>query len=230
MRYYTLLILILLTGNVLGCPQMCFLRFNFSNTGLFTPPPYYEHVAFTSTVNDVWHFGKAGSLPINYPVTNPGNSSDKKNTLKERAGDDEILVYLNPFAPLCVVMNGCGKEAKGLYRFFREGKYDIGINGTNVYKNFGTYQVMPTGYSGKSYCCIGKGFRNIVVDTDVKTEAPSLITHNKGGYDDYFEIYTFGVRELKANIYNWWGRSVNEIPGIGSRCEVTFFRRPACTG
>lgn len=120
------------------------------------------------------------------------------------------------FAPLEVQMDYTGEGAEDLQWFFGDGSSDTGSSAKNIYFNFGTYQVMLTGNSGAPYYCIDTAFREVVVEVDVKIEAPSLITPNNDGYNDVFEFYTFGVRELKAYIYNRWGILVYEIPDIES--------------
>ena len=120
------------------------------------------------------------------------------------------------FAPLNVQMSYTGLEAEDLIWFLGDGTSDTGSSTNNIYFDYGTYQVMLTGNSGAPYYCIDTAFGEVVVEVDVKIEAPSLITPNNDGCNDVFEFYTFGVRQLKAYIYNRWGVLVYEMADIES--------------
>ncbi len=135
----------------------------------------------------------------------------------------QSTVYLNPrieasplsgLTPLAVQFGFTANDPVNWTWYFPEGDViypDTSRSPAFTFVEYGTHEVILEVMSGHPDYCTERDTVEIFVDVIVTIDYNTVFTPNEDGYNDFFEIRTTAVRELKANIYNQWGNKVYEI-------------------
>lgn len=88
-----------------------------------------------------------------------------------------------------------------------------------TFYSYGTHDVVLEVQGGHPYYCVERDTVQIFVDIIVTIDVNTVFTPNGDGNNDYFEIKTTAVKDLKANIYSQWGNKVFEIDTVNGRWD-----------
>ena len=88
-----------------------------------------------------------------------------------------------------------------------------------TFTEYGNHQVILEVRSGHPHYCTETAVIDIFVDIIVTIEANNVFTPNDDGYNDYFEVRTTGIQELRVNIFNTWGNIVYRIEEVDGKWD-----------
>jgi len=81
-----------------------------------------------------------------------------------------------------------------------------------------TYQITVTDDDG----CTSINEHDIFVDLNKILYTPNVFTPNGDGLNDFFEIYTYGAREIDFRIFDRWGELIYKTTDLNQGWDGTF--------
>jgi gliding motility-associated-like protein len=126
---------------------------------------------------------------------------------------------LSGMTPLTVQFDFTANDPASWTWYFSETETDTSHSPAYTFMNFGTHLVILEVVGGHPYYCVERDTVEIFVDIIVTIDVNTVFTPNGDGYNDFFEIKTTAIKELKANIYNRWGNKVYEIDEVNGKWD-----------
>ena len=126
---------------------------------------------------------------------------------------------LSGMTPLTVQFDFTANDPASWTWYFSETETDTSHSPAYTFLNFGTHLVILEVVGGHPYYCVERDTVEIFVDIIVTIDVNTVFTPNGDGYNDFFEIKTTAIKELKADIYNRWGNKVYEIDEVNGKWD-----------
>lgn len=123
------------------------------------------------------------------------------------------------YSPLTVHFDYQAINAASCTWFFPGNYTDTNKMTSYTFTGYGNDTVWLEVSSGEPYFCTETDSIIITVDIIVTIEPNSVFTPNGDGYNDFFLVKSFGLKEMDVKIFNQWGNRVYEITEVNGKWD-----------
>lgn len=183
-------------------------------------PPYTYFINGTQVSDPVVTSFPSGSHEIRIVDSQNCIFTDSLTSMPEVFLDPQIFADpLTGHTPLSVQFDFTANNPATWTWYFTETDTSNSHAPSFIFTEYGTHTVVLEVMSGHPHYCLETATVDIFVDIIVTIEANNVFTPNGDGYNDYFEVRTTGIRDLKVNIANQWGNKVYKIEEVGGKWD-----------